>query len=49
MTPTEWGRLQGFIGYGFINSETGEDFFLFQMMYRKASNINNLVIRFLYL
>lgn len=29
MTPTEWGRLQGFIGYGFINSETGEDFFSF--------------------
>ena len=19
MTPTEWGRLQGFIGYGFID------------------------------
>lgn len=29
MTPTEWGRLQGFIGYGFINPETGEDEFGF--------------------
>lgn len=29
MTPTEWGRLQGFIGYGFINPETGEDKFEF--------------------
>ena len=29
MTPTEWGRLQGFIGYGFVNSETGEDEFSF--------------------
>lgn len=29
MTPTEWGRLQGFIGYGFINAETGKDEFEF--------------------
>lgn len=29
MTPNEWGRLQGFIGYGFINSQTGEDEFSF--------------------
>ncbi|MBR3039599.1 MAG: DNA cytosine methyltransferase, partial [Lachnospiraceae bacterium] len=29
MTPTEWGRLQGFIGYGFINELTGEDEFGF--------------------
>lgn len=29
MTPVEWGRLQGFIGYGFIDSETGEDTFGF--------------------
>lgn len=29
MTPTEWGRLQGFIGYGFIDSATGEDNFSF--------------------
>ena len=28
MTPTEWGRLQGFIGYGFIN-ESGIDEFSF--------------------
>ena len=27
MTPTEWGRLQGFIGYGFI--ESGKDTFSF--------------------
>ena len=29
MTPTEWGRLQGFIGYGFVDPETGEDSFSF--------------------
>lgn len=29
MTPTEWGRLQGFIGYAFINSKTGIDEFSF--------------------
>lgn len=29
MTPTEWGRLQGFIGYGFVDEETGEDQFSF--------------------
>ena len=28
MTPTEWGRLQGFIGYGFVD-ENGEDHFRF--------------------
>ena len=28
MTPTEWGRLQGFIGYGFV-TETGEEKFSF--------------------
>lgn len=28
MTPTEWGRLQGFIGYGFID-EDGVDHFRF--------------------
>ncbi|WP_310603609.1 DNA (cytosine-5-)-methyltransferase [Anaerosporobacter sp.] len=26
MTPTEWGRLQGFIGYGFINEDGMECF-----------------------
>lgn len=26
MTPTEWGRLQGFIGYGFINEDGVERF-----------------------
>lgn len=29
MTPTEWGRLQGFIGYGFIDEETREELFEF--------------------
>ena len=28
MTPTEWGRLQGFIGYGFLD-EAGNDTFSF--------------------
>ncbi len=28
MTPTEWGRLQGFIGYAFVD-ENGEDHFSF--------------------
>lgn len=28
MTPTEWGKLQGFIGYGFVD-ENGEDQFRF--------------------
>ena len=27
MTPTEWGRLQGFVGYGFL--EDGADKFSF--------------------
>ena len=26
MTPTEWGRLQGFIKYGFINQDGNDDF-----------------------
>lgn len=29
MTPREWGKLQGFINYAFINPETGEDEFSF--------------------
>lgn len=29
MTPEEWGRLQGFVGYGFVNPETSEDEFSF--------------------
>ena len=29
MTPTEWGRLQGFIGYGFIDPQTGKETFTF--------------------
>lgn len=29
MTPTEWGRLQGFLGYAFVDEETGEDKFSF--------------------
>lgn len=29
MTPMEWGRLQGFVGYGFINPQTGVDEFSF--------------------
>lgn len=28
MTPTEWGRLQGFIGYGFVDKD-GNDLFRF--------------------
>jgi DNA (cytosine-5)-methyltransferase 1 len=28
LTPTEWGRLQGFIGYAYVN-ENGEDEFAF--------------------
>ena len=28
MTPTEWGRLQGFIGYGFVDGD-GVDHFSF--------------------
>lgn len=26
MTPTEWGRLQGFVGYGFLDAEGNETF-----------------------
>ena len=26
MTPTEWGRLQGFIGYGFLDKDGKEQF-----------------------
>ena len=29
MSPTEWARLQGFAGYGFIDKETNEDCFSF--------------------
>ncbi len=29
MTPTEWGRLQGFIGYGFIDPRTKREKFSF--------------------
>lgn len=29
MTPREWGKLQGFINYAFINPKTGEDEFSF--------------------
>lgn len=29
MTPREWGKLQGFVNYAFIDSETGEDKFSF--------------------
>lgn len=29
MTPREWGKLQGFINYAFIDKETGEDKFSF--------------------
>lgn len=28
MTPSEWGKLQGFINYGFLNDK-GEDLFSF--------------------
>ena len=29
MTPREWGKLQGFINYAFVDKETGEDKFSF--------------------
>ncbi len=29
MTPREWGKLQGFINYAFIDPKTGEDMFSF--------------------
>lgn len=29
MTPREWGKLQGFINYAFVDSKTGEDKFSF--------------------
>ncbi len=29
MTPTEWGKLQGFIGYGFIDPQTNQETFAF--------------------
>lgn len=29
MTPREWGKLQGFINYAFVDPETGEDKFSF--------------------
>lgn len=29
MTPREWGKLQGFINYAFIDEKTGEDLFSF--------------------
>jgi len=29
MTPTEWGKLQGFIGYGFIDPQTKKETFSF--------------------
>ncbi len=29
MTPREWGKLQGFINYAFIDNKTGEDTFSF--------------------
>lgn len=35
MTPTEWGKLQGFIGYGFLD-ESGEEKFSFPPEIAKA-------------
>lgn len=29
MTPREWGKLQGFINYAFVDKKTGEDMFSF--------------------
>ena len=29
MTPTEWGKLQGFVNYAFIDEKTGKDVFSF--------------------
>ena len=36
MKPEEWGKLQGFIGYAFINQETGQDEFSFPEGVSKA-------------
>jgi DNA (cytosine-5)-methyltransferase 1 len=46
MTPTEWGRLQGFIGYGFVDSETGREGFSFPegtTEYQKYKQFGNSV------
>lgn len=41
MTPTEWGRLQGFIGYGFVD-EKGVDHFKFPDGMTKAAKFKQL-------
>lgn len=44
MTPREWGKLQGFIGYAFVDKETGVDGFSFpegisrQQQYKQFGN-----------
>ena len=44
MTPTEWGRLQGFIGYAFLD-ENGHETFSFRKTPPGLSSINNLETR----
>ena len=41
MTPTEWGRLQGFIGYGFVD-DNGVDHFRFPEGMKNASKFKQL-------
>ena len=41
MTPTEWGRLQGFIGYGFVD-EKGVDHFKFPEGMTNAAKFKQL-------
>ena len=40
MTPREWGKLQGFINYAFVD-ENGIDHFRFQKAFQIHKNINN--------
>ena len=39
MTPREWGKLQGFIGYAFM--EDGEDTFSFPT--RRSSDLSSIL------
>mgnify|MGYP000718432679 CR=1 FL=1 len=47
MTPMEWGRLQGFIGYGFLDAD-GSETFSFPEDTNDAQNISSLEIPFLF-
>ena len=48
MTPNEWGRLQGFIGYAFVD-EDGTTTFHFQKASLMYKGLSNLATRLLYL